>query len=288
MSNEFSGKSKLLLGEIIKGVSKLRSGDKIAYLKHFSIIEQIKLEDFEGDTYEEAIVAGIKCEADLLKRAEEHGIWSQKKEDDIKGSRFIIERTQINLEKTKDINARRILESTLEAANKEVSELEAERSKILNYSAESLASNKKIKRMLEVSLFEDSKCKKRLNKEDLEFFSYAFFNKIGELYSHETMLRVAFEDLFFEVFCYQYRNPLLIFGGEYKKITVYQHRITSYANVLLNKLKNCDIPKNKSKDAVEIFNYKEPEEKQTEIQREGVSDLLAGKKEGESIAISDF
>ncbi len=288
MKEDVHGKSKSLLGEIIKGSSILRSDGEKAYLKHLTILEQVKLEDFAGDSYEDAIVAGIKSESELLSRAKEFGSWSDKDENNLKGARFIIEKTQANLDKTKDINARSILKLTLEKANEEFSELEAKRSKILSYSAESLASNKKIIKMLEVSLFKDSKCTKPLEEEELTKFSSSFFAKISDLYNHESMLRVAYQDLFFEVFCYQYRNPLLIFGGEYKNITVYQHKIISFANILLNKLKNLEIPRSQTIDAVDVFNYREPDEKEAKVSREGVSDLLAGKKEGEAIAISDF
>jgi len=142
--------------------------------------------------------------------------------------------------------------------------------------------------MLEVSLFSDEECKTPLVGDNLQDFSHSFFAKIAQLYNHEVMLDVSYQDLFFEVYCYQFRNPLLIFGGEYKNITVYQHKIISYANILLNKLKNCDIPTSKTKSAIDVFNHKDEDKKEVKVERDGISDLLRGKKEGDSIAISDI
>lgn len=264
MSDEDPRQYKSLLGDIIKGYSVISDGEQDFYVKHFSILDNVIIEEFEENAYKEAVVSGIESQKDLLQKAIDYGGWSNKEENYIGDLKKMISKAQEKELSNKDPLLKEIYAENVKNLQKELEELQEKRDKITNFSAETLAANKKVSKMLEISLFTDKKFTKKTTKEQLVNISSIAINKIAEFYNHETMLRVAYVDFFFEAFMYQSNNPMLIFNSRFKKLTLYQHRILSYASSLYNKIKNSMyMPNDAYGDAVKVYNHvdKEPEEK---------------------------
>jgi hypothetical protein len=279
--------NKSLLGDILKGRSLLRGSSGKAYLKHLSIMEQIDLDEFEDESFEEAIASGVKSEGELLKRAEELGIWSKKKEDNIKANQIIIEKTEKNIKESVQLKFISILEKTLESVQKEQKILKEQRDKITSYSAESLASNQRIRKMLEKSLFEDKLCTKKISASKMSDFSYEAISKWVSFYNQEDLARAAYEDTFFEAFVYQNRNPLQLFDGDFKNMTVFQSKLLTYAGVIFNKIKNSsNMPKEAYDDPIKIIKHddKAAEEKKEKAGSAVPMDhFTKGTKDGDEI-----
>jgi len=263
MSGEDRKQCKLLLGDIIKGYSVISYGEQDFYIKHFSILDNVIIDEFEENAYKEAVVFGIESQKELLNKAKDYGAWSDKEERYIGDLQSMIDKAKEKKTLSKDPLLKEVYKKNLDQLEKEKEDLNKKRNKIISFSAETLAGNKKVSKMLEISLFSDKDFTKKIKKEDLVNISSLAINKISEFYDHEKMLRVSYIDLFFEAFMYQSGNPILLFNKKFKKLTFYQHRILSYANTLYNKIKNSSyIPQDAYKDAVEIYNHidKEPEE----------------------------
>ena len=284
-------KSKSVLGDIIKGYSIIRSGEERVYLKHLNFSENIELDEFEDETFEDAIISGIKSEKALLARAEELGNWSKKHEEEINSLKFVIEKTNASVKKTADPSTRSLILKSVEEAENQLEAAQKTKDKITGFSAESLAFSRRCKEMMKKSLFRDKDFKVAIEGDDYEKFGLMGFLKTRDFYDDDIMLRACYNNMFFELFMYQHRNPIAIFNKTIQNINVHQSRLISYASLLYNKLKNTpDIPKKILQDAVDLFNYT-PLDKSKGDQgqvKDGLSDLINKSKKGEEITLADL
>lgn len=283
-----------ILGDIIRGYSVLRSGEKKAFLKHLSILEQVELEEFEAESFEEAIVAGVKSEEQLLERAAELGVWTKKDEDDLEGSKWQVEKTESNAKKITNDLVREGMLSNIKDLKKNIQKQEEKREKVVGFSAESLATNKRATEMIRKSLFLDKKFKKKIKKEDCKEFIIPAFLKLKNFYDRDLMLNAAYEDMFFEVFVVQQKNPVMLFGKSLKDITLNQSRLLAFANGLLQKLKSIpNIPKRIMKDPALLFDYVDSEDHAKKMRdqlaaKDGFDDIREKQKKGEKIGFQDI
>ena len=92
----------LLLLDILNGYSKIKYDNKSFYFKHFLIFEELKLSQFEIDSFDSAIKNGIKSENDLLENAMKKGFWSEEEDSSIKNLKWLIENSEKAISKVSD------------------------------------------------------------------------------------------------------------------------------------------------------------------------------------------
>ena len=255
MKNHESYSSDLL--EMLQGYSVIAYSNHNYYFKHFTILEVLKLEFDEQTDISSSIKNGIKTKDQLVKSAINLGSWSVEKEEKIKSSIWMLKKSEASLAKIEDPTQRKIFNSQIESQRKDLEEIEDQKAKIISYSAEHLAQVKKIKKMVDGSVFKDKNFSKPIDKIEKTAITAILFSKFNHLNSRDTCLNASYHAGFFDFFAAQSNNPLSIFGVTYDKLTCFQKNLIIYSSALLNKIKNVNIPHEIAGDPIKVFEYEE-------------------------------
>jgi len=258
--------------EILQGYSVLEYLDKKYYFKHFSIKDVLNLEFEEKLDIEQSIKSGIETSDQLVESAIKLGSWSKEKEEKIKSCRWMLKKSESSLAKIEDITQRKIFNSQIENQRKELKDIEDQKAKITNYSAEHLASIKKIKKMVDKSVFLDSSFSKKIDEKEKTPLTAILFSKFNHLNSRDVCIKASYHAGFFDFFVAQSSNPLAIFGTVYTELTCFQKNIIVYSNALYNKIKNTSIPPEIAGDPIKVFEYEEKPHEDSKTSH-GVDDL---------------
>lgn len=270
MENEISP-SQILL-EISRGYSVFKINEQIYFFRHFSIEQMLTLDEFERDEAKRAEKMGLKSEGELLKNAMKYGAWTQKEEDKIKSLEWTINSSYKTLDKISDPITKRSFESQIKDQEEELKILKNKKSKISSYSAEALAQQKKLSKMIFNSLFYDKEFTEIVKDEDAEVLGALVFSKFSELAKSENVLKASYLTYFFEVFMAT-TNCLDLFKTNFMNLTIFQKGLISYSRALMNKIQNTTIPEKIYGDPVKMFNYKEPKNEEKENTSHGLDDL---------------
>ena len=65
----------LVLLDILRGYSILNLKDKCLYFRHFLVMDNLSLEEYEKNEFEKACLNGLKTEEQLLEDAIKKGFW---------------------------------------------------------------------------------------------------------------------------------------------------------------------------------------------------------------------
>tara|TARA_B100001093_G_scaffold236738_1_gene226838 strand:- start:20720 stop:21577 length:858 start_codon:yes stop_codon:yes gene_type:complete len=283
-------KESSLLLDILRGYSKITYKYKDYYFKHFGVYDSLKLQEFELDCITEAKKKGIKGKDELLELAIKRGGWSKEEESSMKDLKWMIEKSKKASAKISDNNSRKAFEGSIAKQADQLVKLEAKKNQFTNHSAENLGKRKRANKEISLSLFYDKEMTRNVSEEDLFFLISEVNLRIQELTSVENLLKLAYESYFFDVYCLNYRNPNQILDTNIYKITIWQKSLLSYASILLNKLKNLDIPDDIREDAVKVYNFQPREDgAKGDKVTEGVSDLRAKMAQrGGKLTADDF
>jgi hypothetical protein len=253
------------------------------------MLDYLGLDEFEEESYEDAIRSGIKSEKDLLERAVEIGFWSKELDEEYKSLEWAVEKHQNAINKMQDKTQKLIFERSTEETTKRFEEIQSKRNKIINYSAESLALRKRSSMLIDGSIYKDPEFKEPMENATDGAVGFLCFNKIKDLFDRDNLIRASYSDLFFESFVYQSRNPIALFEKNFASITVFQSKLLAFANVLLSKLKNIDkIPDSVSADAIKLYNYNKDGKGSKEDATDGMDDLKDKMKKKGKITSEDL
>jgi hypothetical protein len=247
--------------------------------KHFSLLDSLVFEEEYHLSLASAKKSGIKDEKQIIDDAVKSKKWSIQKEEQIKSLIWTINKLSAATKKISDPYQKRSAENSVKERQEELHKLEKNRSEICSFSAESFAQNKKIKKIISSCLYEDLEFKDKIDSDSITYYyNSIFFDKISELNNQNIILTAAYNTSFFEVFCLNYRTPHIILKNSGMDMTVFQKNLLVYANALLNKLKNTNIPEAIIEDPIKVLNYKEQENdngKKTSIGTEDLKEKMA-------------
>lgn len=269
MKDEVSPSQVLL--EISRGYSVFTVNNKDYYFKHFSIEEMLELEEFENHQMIEARKNGLKTRTELVKDAMKYGAWTQSEEDKITSIEWTINSSLKTLDKMSDPVTRKSFSNQIDKQRKELNELKNKKDKIAAYSAESLAQQKRLSKMIQNSLFKDKEFKDLIELKDVEILGALIFSKFAELANKDNLLRASYLSYFFEVFMAT-KNSLDLFQVKFMDLTLFQKGLISYSRALQNKMENTKMPDEIYGDPIKMFNYVEPKETDGN-KSEGIDDI---------------
>ena len=167
--------------------------------------------------------------------------------------------------------ARKIFENQIHEQNAELHQLRSKKDKISAYSAESLAQQKRLSKMMVNSIFYDESFESKINEDDIVLVGPLVFSKFAELAKKENILRASFLTYFFEVFM-STTNCLDLFKVKFMDLTIFQKGLISYSRSLMQKMQNTKIPDKIYGDPVKMFNYVEVDADE-ENKSEGIEDI---------------
>jgi glycerophosphoryl diester phosphodiesterase len=288
MKNEEAKHSRTLF-EIIRGHSLIDCDNKNYYFKHFTLLEILELDHLEDLDIKKSVRSGIKKEKDLIAHAIKKGFWSVKEEEKIKSLEWTLKRSTTALGKIEDLKQKEIFKNQINNQEEELKDIRGKRAKITSYSAEHASEVKKVKRMVNTSIFLDEKFEtKPENTENNILITTLLFQKFKELNSRDNILYASFYGGFFDLFAAQNGNSIELLGKTIQNITSFQKNLIVLSNALLNKIKNVKIPEDISDNPVKVMDYVEKDESQSKVSH-GVDDLRArAKARGGELKAEDF
>lgn len=276
MKNEISSSQVLL--EVARGYSIFTVNKKIYYFRHFSLEDMLELDEFETTQLGVAKKRGIKSETELIKDAMKYGSWTQQEEDKISSLEWTISNSTRILNKINDPITKKSFNDQIEGQRGEMNTLLEKKNKISSYSAETLAQQKRLSKMILNSLFYDKEFETKAEGQDIESLGGLIFSKFSELANKDNLLKASFLTYFFDVFM-STKNSLGLFSSDFMSLTIFQKGLISYSRVLLNKIKNTKIPEEIYGDPVKMFDYEEKEEVE-ENTTHGIEDIKNKMKAG--------
>lgn len=263
----------IILLDVLRGYSTLRKGNRKIFFKHFSYLDDLCLEEYEKEQFEHAVINGIKTEDQLIKEAISNNYWELQSEEKIKSLEWIVEKTENSIQKVSDNNQKKAFQKSVQKQKDELNALLKRRNSIIEYSAESFASGKRSYKLIEESLFVDDDLTKKANEEDYDDFIYLLRDRLQELSKEANLIKASYQGSFFDLFSLGYKDPFKLINRNLDNITLLQKRLLVYASILLNKLKNMNVPEEVRRDAMLLIDFNKEEESQSEKKTEGVEDL---------------
>ena len=157
--------SSIIATDIIRGYSVLKCAKGTAYLKHIKMLEYLELDEFEDESFEDAIKNGIKSEKQLIDTAVERGFWSKSINEEYEALKWTVQKQNEAIEKMADIGQREVFKKSTQAVEESFKELQEKRNKIIGYSAEDLALRKRTAKLIDGNIFKDKNLTKGVSKE---------------------------------------------------------------------------------------------------------------------------
>jgi len=258
--------------EILRGYSIFRVNDKKIYFKHFSLYNNLSLEEYEIEEFFQSVRKGIKTEKQLIEEAIHRKYWSIEQEEKIKTLSWLISKSEAAAAKITDNLQKSVFQKSIDSQREELADLEKKRTNIILYSAENFASGKKNAKLIKESMFYDEDFKSPANEEDSYFVMDDLRSRLNELTKETTLVKAAYDSYFFDLYTVCYREPLALIKRDITNITVLQKNLLSYAAIILNKLKNVDMPDSVREDPMKIIKYSRSEDKDRNT-TEGIEDI---------------
>lgn len=262
----------LVLLDILRGYSILNLKDKCLYFRHFLVMDNLALEEYEKNEFEKACLNGLKTEEQLLEDAIKKGFWDKDSSDKISSLTWIINKAEKAASKISDERQKKAFLKSVEKQKIELQELNLKRNNIINYSAENCASQKKHTKLIHEAIFYDKEFKQLASENDIFLAMADVKYKLEILTNDVNIIKAAFCNYFFDLFALSYRDPLSLIKKDSFSITSLQRHLLSYASALLNKLKNVDMPDDIKDDPLKIIKYVEPKTTDSDT-TEGIEDI---------------
>lgn len=282
----------LLLLDVLRGYSKIKFKSKCYYLKHFTVFESLQLDEYQSECLDDAIKKGIKSEDQLLELAISRKSWSLEEDAQIKNLKWLINKSESAASKIVDDFARKSFESSISKQKEELSELESRKLSLVAHSAESFAVRKRNYKEIKSNLFEDLEMKENVDEDVFFDIMDLVDSKISEINNRENIIKMAYNSLFFDTYCLMYRQPNEMINKNVFNITLWQKDVLSYSSLILNKLKNYDMPDSIVQDPLAICKYKPKKEDSGGSENKvthGMDDLRAKMAEkGGKLTAEDF
>jgi hypothetical protein len=242
----------------------------IAYAKHFSFFDQIKLDEIYQKAFVRAKNNGLPSKAETLLALDEQKIWTKEDEKNWLSKKTYLE----TLTKTK---AKLVIESQENAVQKQIDEVESEiyqleskRSSLIGQTCESYANSILNSETIICSLYEDQSLTKPLiEQEDVDYIDnsdlallISSYNKGVKNLTIDKIKRMSISGFFTSYFAIVEKNPLSLFRVSTPcELSFYQLNLLSYAKVLRSIIRNTNPPKHLMDDPDKLLEWSEKGEK---------------------------
>tara|TARA_R100000005_G_scaffold16461_1_gene6861 strand:+ start:2719 stop:3606 length:888 start_codon:yes stop_codon:yes gene_type:complete len=275
--------------DIIRGFSVLEYSGQQYYFKHLKLMDAIEVDNEQIEDIKKSIKSGISTSDELIEQAIQSGAWSKEKEESIKSQKWMIKKSTAALAKITDPTQRKIFNNSLLSQEKDLKEIEAERGKLIAYSAEHLAELKKVKRTYDRCVFSSKDFDSAPDPKNRDALTVMLFSRYNDLMSHERVLEASYKGGFFDLYVTQRNNPIGLIDTTFQEITVFQKTLLVLSSSLLNKIRNTSIPDEIYGDPVKMFNYEEKSDEADRKVSHGTEDLKAKiKARGGELKAEDF
>jgi len=270
---------KRVFRDVCNGFSECWLGDKKVYIKHFSIFDQVDLEDVYEYYYDKAKARGLPTEEENLKLLIEEGEWSEEADADIKKEEELLEsliaQKSALVLKSKIDKKREEINNQRDVVNKKIMTKKG----LLGSTCEKFADDRVNDLYITKSFYLDTELSQKLysdeefnelGNKDLVILIQSY-NKIMDASSEENVKRLALEDFFFPYLSLT-ESPKDFFGRACCEMTNSQIQLILYTKVFKNIFDHHEnIPEAIRKDPDALIDYANSNEK--------IKDVVAKEKE---------
>jgi hypothetical protein len=250
------------LNDILKGYSLMPFQSRDVYIKHFSTIDNVNVNEIKDKKIIEAIKRGLSIEKDQAKILSADGLWTQANDDEVFQLKYYIS----NLQNTKSLLAIpsqiRAQEAIIEEENKKLFELLNKKDNLFGLTAEKWAERESSNYYIYFSLFQDKKMEnplfsweefENIDSDDLNNIILAYNDAMSVL--NETNIKYASLSSTIQNFLSFSDNPYYLFGKPIISMTFFQSNIISHAKYYKFILENLNnLPEDVKTDPIKLEN----------------------------------
>lgn len=227
---------RTLYGQIILGSSPTKIGDSVAYIRHFSPLEQGELDGGYTSFLEMALERGLESEEQRLKDLAASGLWTEADEASLENQQRYIKgliATKKNLSLPSQVEAQN---AQIAAAEAELHKKMLERVKMLGMTAEGFAKKKLNELYILTSLHRDKACTiPWYSHEEFDYLDVSELNKVAESFNktmasinESTIKKIAIEPFFQNSFGLCDDNIFNFYGKPIISLTYQQSELAGY------------------------------------------------------------
>lgn len=261
----------LLLFDILRGFSEINKDGKTFYLKHPTILDKLAEKNTFLFFQKRGRDSGLSSESELLDLAIKAGSWSNQNEELLKELEWLISKKEKVLETMRDPNMRESNKNSIKRDYERIADLKKEKADITKFSLENYVHTKIPLELCQRDVFIDPSFNERIKHEEARSLLEDYIMKYNELSDRDSLVRISYNNSFFDLIFIQSNNPLSIFGKNIYEITVFQKEILILGQILNSKLRNIpNIPDSVKKDAVKLYNYVEDKKEEKEHEEHNI------------------
>jgi len=247
------------------------------FSKHFSLQDQIHLDEKYEEFYNKAKDNGIPSKKEALKRMYENGLWSEEDEKWVLSQREFIKNLEATKAKLSVESQIKVVQKSIDGVEKKLKEKEAKRQKHIGTTCEAYANIQMNTYTMIYCLYEDKKCNSPLfSKDDQDYLSHEDIAIIVKSYNKgmkeleiSSIKSLSVSPFFTSYFSLIEESPAEFFGKPVYDLTFYQLNLLSYARVLRSIIKNTAPPKQYHRDPDKLLEWAEKGEKARKLMEKG-------------------
>ena len=252
----------------------------IAYAKHFSFFDQIRLDEIYNRAFEKAKLKGLPTKEETLETLNEEKIWETSEEKNWLSKKTYLETLRQTKSKLVIDSQAESVQKQIDEVEKEIFEIESKRSSLIGQTCESYSSSILNAETIICSLYEDVDLRKKLVPEedidyvdnnDLGLLISAYNKGVGNL-SIDKIKAMSISGFFTSYFAIVEKNPLSLFKVSNPcELTFYQLNLLSYAKVLRSIIRNTDPPKHIMDNPDKLLEWSEKGDKARKLMEKAQS-----------------
>lgn len=247
------------------------------YAKHFSLQDQIHLDEKYEEYFDKAKSGGIPTKKEALQRMYDSGLWTEEDEKWVASQKEYIknlEQTKLKLTLDKQIAT---VQKSIDQVENKLKAKEAKRQKHIGTTCEAYANVQMNSYTMIYSLYEDDLCSSPLfASEDQDYLSHEDIALIIKSYNTsmaeldiEAIKDLSVSPFFTSYFSLIEESPVEFFGKAVHELSFYQLNLLSYARVLRSIIKHTSPPKHFHRDPDKLLEWAEKGEKARKLMEKG-------------------
>jgi len=238
---------KIIFSEILRGYTIVEvPGYTSIRIKHFNNFDSASLDIGSKSYYDKAVRKGLPTRKDRIDYLLKENIWTEKKNKEILNTKSAL----VGLRKTRE---KIFLQAHIDQVNREIKETqiklaeqEAEKEKLIGFTAEAYASRRINEHYMYNALIKDNG-EKFFDKDDFEELDelkmvdlIGIYNKSTNKFKSDSLKKISVSGFFTNLFYLCEDNPYVFFGKPITDLTFYQIEIFGYAKYYKSMIQNSD------------------------------------------------
>lgn len=274
-----------IIAEIFDGYTESVFDGDTVFIKHFSLIDQRDLENFQAKHFNRAVQKGLPTEEEALELLKEGDLWTDKDESSIRIKKEELSNLHITKSNLPLASQREGIQERINELSLEVVKLEVKRMDLLGITAEKFAENRGNEEFLRKFIYVDESLTSLLfTQEDFDDLEIRDLVKIQELRARindrfdDNVIQHAILKPFFTLYMSMCEDALSFYGKPAVGLSVPQLKLLAYGRMFQNIFSYTEnIPDNIREDPKKLISFSEAQ------RNKGSKDMLRDDADGSMV-----